>query len=121
MGSNPIRNFFQSFQLILLLSFKIPYITHCGQLILTKPKVTVFLLQFICFISLSFQNVLFMCNKGDFCVKNKDGVRKSDFIIDFASSLVLGGAVRGFRVKRDRPNLFSVIRNQKKIKFVNRE
>ena len=30
-----------------------------------------------------------MCNKGDFCVKNKDGVRKSDFIIDFASSLVL--------------------------------
>ena len=31
------------------------------------------------------------------------------------------GAVRGFRVKRDRPNLFSVIRNQKKIKFVNRE
>ena len=33
----------------------------------------------------------------------------------------LRGAVRGFRVKRDRPNLFSVIRNQKKIKFVNRE
>ena len=31
------------------------------------------------------------------------------------------GAVRGFRVKRDRPNLFSVIRNLKKIKFVNRE
>ena len=25
------------------------------------------------------------------------------------------GAVRGFRVKRDRPNLFSVIRNLKKI------
>ena len=34
---------------------------------------------------------------------------------------VYRGAVKGFRVKRDRPNLFSVIRNLKKIKFVNRE
>ena len=31
------------------------------------------------------------------------------------------GAVRGFRVKRDLPNLFSVIRNKKEIEFVNRE
>lgn len=56
-------------------------------------------------------------NTGSGTPANRPAVL-SGYLLDSVKKLNhIRGAVRGFRVKRDRPNLFSVIRNQKKNKI----